>query len=68
MARGADLKADLGAYLAEQEASLVALEERYLDEKVRLLNQIAAVKRALAAWDDRVDGLVATLRAAGIQL
>ena len=61
-------KGRLSVFIREQEAALTALEERYLDEKVRLVNQIAAAKRALAAWDPKVDGLVDALKAAGIQL
>lgn len=65
----ADIQTRLLRFVAEQEKSLADLENRYLDEKVRLVNQIAAAKRAAAAMSDaKVELLLDALAAAGIRI
>lgn len=59
----------LTVFIAQQEKSLAELEERYLDEKVRLVNQIQAAKAALVGVrDPKVEALIDALKVAGIQI
>lgn len=61
-------KEQLQAFVTQQEKSLMELENRYLDEKVRLTNQIRAAKNALAKWDGATDSMIASLQAAGLKV
>jgi hypothetical protein len=66
MASGAELKARLETFIAEQQKAVEKMDVTYKAERTRVQTQIAAAQGVLAKWDASVDGLVDALGVAGI--